>query len=68
MNVQEFIVGLIVCVCLIGLMRRILHYFKRIRNNESLCDGCPGGCGCQSCEKKDDFIEKTSNKTCGFKK
>ena len=76
MNVQEIIVGGIVIVCIYFISKRILHYIKRIRNNEPSCDGCGSDCGgcCHTYaqryknEKKHDFIEKNLENPCRIKK
>lgn len=76
MNVQEMIVGGIIIVCLYLIGKRILHYIKRIKNNELPCSDC--GCDCKACchplsqsckdEKKRDSIEKNLENPCRIKK
>ena len=72
MNVQDFILIIILLVCIIWIVKRIILCYKQISKENNPCKGC--GCGCTSYtktssdEKKCVFIEKKAENACGFKK
>ena len=46
MNIQEIIVAFVVLISFMLIARRIVHYFKRIKQGKSACEGCSCSCGC----------------------
>lgn len=44
MTIQEWIVALIVLLCVIEVGRRILRFFRSAKNNANPCANCAGGC------------------------
>lgn len=44
MTVQEFIVALIVFLCVAEVFRRTLKFFRSTRNGDNPCANCVGGC------------------------
>ena len=44
MGIQEIILGIILTVCIAWIIRRIVLCFKRIRQGNNPCEGCPLGC------------------------
>lgn len=72
MNGQEIILGVILLICIAWIIRRIHLCYKRIKEGNNPCNGCPCGCSkyedCCKNEKNNDFIEKKSINACRFKK
>ena len=72
MNIQDFILIVILVGCVVWIIKRILLCYKQINKESNPCKGC--GCGCTvytqmtKGEKKCVFIEKKTENACGFKK
>lgn len=68
MIVQEWIVALIVLLCVIALGRWVLRFFRSAKNNDNPCANCVGGCDIKRMfdEKQQKCIEnqKKGNKKC----
>ena len=60
-NWQEWVVGVLVVLCIARLVYGIYTFFRRTRDSGNPCDSCVSGC-----ELKD-MIEK-KRKECGVKK
>ena len=60
-NWQEWVVGVLVVLCIARIIYGIFLFFRRTRENKNPCDSCVSGC-----ELKD-MLEK-KRKECGVKK
>ena len=60
-NWQEWVVGVLVVLCIVRLVYGIYTFFRRTRDSGNPCDSCVSGC-----ELKD-MMEK-KRKECGVKK
>ena len=60
-NWQEWVVGVLVVLCIVRLVYGIYTFFRRMRDSGNPCDSCVSGC-----ELKD-MLEKKC-KECGVKK
>ena len=71
MNIQDFILIIILLVCIVWIIKRIILCYKQISQENNPCKGC--GCNCTTYykssanEKKCVFIEKKTENACGFK-
>lgn len=55
-NWQEWIVTLLIAICIIRLIYGICHFFRCTKNNENPCASCASGC-----ELKRQFEKKQQN-------
>ena len=66
MNVQDFILIIILLVCIIWIVKRIILCYRQISKENDPCKGCKCSCNAYSKtltdEKKCVFIEKKSRK------
>ena len=60
-NWQEWVVGVLVVLCIVRLVYGIYTFFRRTRDSGNHCDSCVSGC-----ELKD--MLETKRKECGVKK
>ena len=66
MNIQDFILIIILLVCIVWIIKRIILCYKQISQGNDPCKGC--GCNCTTYykssanEKKCVFIEKKNRK------
>ncbi len=60
-NWQEWVVGVLVVLCIARIIYGIFRFFRHTRENKNPCDSCVSGC-----ELKD-MLEK-KRKECGVKK
>lgn len=44
MNWQEWIVGLLIVLCVVRLVYSLRLFFRRARNNDNPCASCASGC------------------------
>ena len=72
MNIQDFILIIILLVCIIWIVKRIILCYRQISKENDPCKGCKCSCNAYSKtltdEKKCVFIEKKAENACGFKK
>ena len=72
MNIQDFILIIILLVCIVWIVKRIVLCYRQISQGNDPCKGC--GCGCTTYsktsgdEKKCFLIEKKAENGCRFKK
>ena len=72
MNIQDFILIIILLICIVWIVKRIILCYKQISRENDPCKGC--GCGCTTYskstvdEKKFVFIEKKAENACRLKK
>lgn len=67
---QEWIVAVIVFICVILVVNRIIHFFRSAKNNENPCAGCVNGCDLKKMldekqQKCKEDLKKKNKKCCG---
>ena len=60
-NWQEWVVGVLVVLCIARIIYGIFLFFRHTRENKNPCDSCVSGCELR------DMLEK-KRKECGVKK
>lgn len=69
-NWQEWVVALLILLCVFRMVSRIYTFFRQTRKNESPCSTCVSGCELKNqlgrkqsdCKEKDQRLKK---KCCG---
>ena len=70
MNWQEWVVGLLIVLCVVRLVYSLRLFFRRARNNDNPCANCASGCELKDMmeKRKDECREKkrsTKKNCCG---
>lgn len=73
MSWQDWVVAVIILLCVIELFRRVLRFFRPSKENESPCSNCPTGCELKrmmdekqrDCSKNSKNHKKENKNCCG---
>ena len=67
-NWQEWVVGVLVVLCIARVIYGIFRFFRRTRENQNPCDSCVSGCELKDMMEKKrrecDVKKKSTKKNC----